>query len=663
MAVSSTDTYSGPYEANGVTVAFPFTFKAVAADDVAVFIRSVDGSDTIVGDNAYAVALASEGGTVTFGTPPASGQVYIVSEPSFLQAISFASGQAFLPNVVNEVNDRDVVRALYLKSALDRAPKIPIGGGFENLFPISLPGGIWGFSVGTGADAGLRTDLAESVSGKGAGMSAFAPAVAYGAGTVGKKLQQFVNVQDFGAVGNGVTDDYAAFSAAYDAVAWGGSIYVPQVGSEGYYLSDNPDAGDKPVHWIFDTAIQFHGPGLGDPDAGAGTFASLYTNPWLRVIGGQRKIAFGTVNSPAGGAVVGDSWEWTADSLAGWPKAITGNLTNGSAVIANVPAGVIGSLYKGCRITSAVSQWGYDGATTRNLRILSVDADANTVTVGYDANGNWVNTPAPYLGATASGVSFTVHKRQWFAGRYEGLETGTEDASIAGEVHYEICNPVMNITGAAGAMYEFNLNSYAETLDYCRAIFITGSGDVQNGKLVAIDIQRGGEAHWATGISIRNAQVGLFTNAKFPIEIDTVYNNNTTGLTETIGYGVHFNNAPAVKGALFEGRQLANALPALTLWRYTDSSPTGRFIQCKDAADANELFYVGIDGGLKTYAPSNSNGSAVAAGSIECNGITLRGGTNLQLGQVAATATKAANGKYLTFYDSAGAAVYVPTYA
>jgi len=160
MAVSSTDTYSGPYVANGVTVAFPFTFKAISVDDVAVLIRPTSGSDHLVDPSAYNVTLASEGGTVTFEAAPASGDVYVVSEPSFLQSVIFASGQAFLPGVVNEVNDRDVVRALYLKREIDRAPKTPLGGGALGLYPVVMPDGSWGFSGGTGADDGLRGDLA-----------------------------------------------------------------------------------------------------------------------------------------------------------------------------------------------------------------------------------------------------------------------------------------------------------------------------------------------------------------------------------------------------------------------------------------------------------------------------------------------------------------------
>ncbi len=151
MAVSTTDTYSGPYEANGVTVAFPFTFAAVSASEVSVIIRSATG-DELVDRASYAVALATSGGTVTFFAPPVAGQIYVISDPSFLQQVQFESGQPFLPRSVNEVNDRSAARALVLKDGLARALQVPIGETMGALEPLEQRRGrlaMWG------ADGGL----------------------------------------------------------------------------------------------------------------------------------------------------------------------------------------------------------------------------------------------------------------------------------------------------------------------------------------------------------------------------------------------------------------------------------------------------------------------------------------------------------------------------
>jgi hypothetical protein len=40
--------------------------------------------------------------------------------------------------------------------------------------------------------------------------------------------QSLVNVRDFGAIGDGLANDSAAFQAAREAVAEGGTIYVPR---------------------------------------------------------------------------------------------------------------------------------------------------------------------------------------------------------------------------------------------------------------------------------------------------------------------------------------------------------------------------------------------------------------------------------------------------
>lgn len=404
-----------------------------------------------------------------------------------------------------------------------------------------------------------------------------------------------LSVDAFNVPKDGVTDSYPAFLAAYNASPDGATIIVPHI-PVGYYLSADPDNRSKSVTWELEANTALSGPGMGDPSSGAGTFGSLYTNPWLRVLGSQRTLGFGTIDSPAGGAIIGDSWEFEPDPLTGWPVNFTGTVTNGSATITGISPSQIARVYKGCRITSAVGQWGWNGTQTVNLRVLSVDHEAGSITVGQDVYGNWVNAPFLFLGATTTGASFTVHKRQWFAGRYEGLDTGTQDASIPGELHYEICNPVMNITGAPGAMYEFDLNVYADTADYCRALFITGSGNAHNDKLIGIDLQRGGESPWATAVSIRNATVGLFTNAQFPIKIDTEYTNIRTDAVEKIGYGIHFNNISGPKGALFEGAQLSNGGDTVWLQRATDASPTGTFMNLFAADGVTRLGYWSVSG-------------------------------------------------------------------
>lgn len=128
MAVETETTYNGPLLANGVTTEFPFTFRVMAADEVAVMTRD-DGVDTIVPSLDYTVVLeGDDGGTVTFDTAPADGlEVFISSEPAFTQLIEFENGSRWLAGPVNEANDRATVRELWLKDRSERSILAPLG--------------------------------------------------------------------------------------------------------------------------------------------------------------------------------------------------------------------------------------------------------------------------------------------------------------------------------------------------------------------------------------------------------------------------------------------------------------------------------------------------------------------------------------------------------
>ena len=468
--------------------------------------------------------------------------------------------------------------------------------------------------------------------------------------TLIERSMDSVSVADFGAVGDGVTDDSQAFKNAYNAARTGQAILVPYT-PVGYYLAANPDDGAKAITWDFEAGVKLQGPGVGNANTGNATFWTPYTNPWLRINGKHRKIDLGLLSSPAGGAIVGDTWEYYADQLNDLKVSFTATVTNGSSVLTNVNAD-FSKLNIAARLTASLSGWGDD------VRIISFDAAKKTITCGINT-GNGTAVPTNFTGTTTENVPITAIKRQWFAGRYEGMNTGNKDAD---EVHYELANPVMNITGTKGIMYEFNLNTYANPTDWSTGIFMTGGGNVQ-AKITALDIQRDTGTEWINAISIRKANLGVAINARFPLKIETQY-KNASDTFETIGYGIHFNNTPndSVYGSLLEGAQLTNGSTAIKLFRNTDSGAWGRYIQCMDSKGQDELFFVPTDGSVITYAPANSNGSAVNAGSIQCNGITLRGGTNIRLGNNATAMTKSPSGKYLTVYDEAGTACYIPVY-
>ena len=104
------------------------------------------------------------------------------------------------------------------------------------------------FTSGTVIESPWLNDVNEAV------YSGVIPYIPAGTGavttTVQAKLRQTVSVTDFGAVGNGVTDDYAAFQAAIDALpVSGGTIIIPATTSNSWVISQTLNVRKK-VHLI-----------------------------------------------------------------------------------------------------------------------------------------------------------------------------------------------------------------------------------------------------------------------------------------------------------------------------------------------------------------------------------------------------------------------------
>jgi hypothetical protein len=117
------------------------------------------------------------------------------------------------------------------------------------------------------------TDLASTVPGKGADMVGFLQS---GSGAVGRtaraKLADTFHVDDFGAVGDGSTDDFAAISVAFDALvdAGGGTL---KFGRKHYIVSSGSlefDTGD------YETSVVFEGEGANTVLEQRGTGLSLF---------------------------------------------------------------------------------------------------------------------------------------------------------------------------------------------------------------------------------------------------------------------------------------------------------------------------------------------------------------------------------------------------
>lgn len=237
MAVTNIELLSGPFYPNGATTAFGFNFRVLSKPELIVW-RGEPGAWVQVDPALYSVNIgATEGGSVVFDAAPVAGApLYIEGNPDFTQDSAFGGGEApFTPKAINTELERGALRSAKLLDGVQRAISVPRGELAVDLPPaVQRAGRFLAFgptgdaipASGVGADAALRPDLANPA--MGSALVAFRQS---GAGTVTRsaqdKARETISVIDFGAVGDGVTDDWPAFNAAILAaqaiVQWNGA--------------------------------------------------------------------------------------------------------------------------------------------------------------------------------------------------------------------------------------------------------------------------------------------------------------------------------------------------------------------------------------------------------------------------------------------------------
>jgi hypothetical protein len=203
LTVHDTSSPTGPYLTNGATTSFDFEFCAASADEISILLVNAVGTRVTVPRESYSVTVSSDRtGTVTFVVaPPAGYELYILSQPDFTQEIQINNNAKFLPSVIMEGLDRSVIRDLFLLWMLGRAVLAPENEAGHVLPPRSelegryLAGDATGELVGssgTGADLGLRSDLA---AGTGAALSGYNLGLLYSQKqTVAQQLDQSISL-------------------------------------------------------------------------------------------------------------------------------------------------------------------------------------------------------------------------------------------------------------------------------------------------------------------------------------------------------------------------------------------------------------------------------------------------------------------------------------
>ena len=134
MTISSSNRKAGPFNGNGVTVAFPFTFKVFAQSDLYVVLANTStGVETVQAlTTNYTVSLnadqnASPGGTVTMLTAPATGfTLTLTSSIPQTQATDLTNQGGFYPSVITNALDKLTILIQQMQTYLTGALKLPV---------------------------------------------------------------------------------------------------------------------------------------------------------------------------------------------------------------------------------------------------------------------------------------------------------------------------------------------------------------------------------------------------------------------------------------------------------------------------------------------------------------------------------------------------------
>ena len=235
---------AGPSQGNGVTTVFPFTFKVFTATDILVtYLNALAVESVLVLSTNYTVSLnadqnTSPGGSVTLLVAPATATyITLTSQLANTQTLALTNSGGFYPESINNALDRTVIEIQQLAEKVSRTVSIPTSSTASVTLPIPAGGNVIGWNATATALTNLPAATGTSLVSLAASTGSTLVGTTNGgtgavARTVASKINDIISVKDFGAVGDGVTDDTAAFLACVAALQTsndyrGGTILIP----------------------------------------------------------------------------------------------------------------------------------------------------------------------------------------------------------------------------------------------------------------------------------------------------------------------------------------------------------------------------------------------------------------------------------------------------